>query len=157
MISTADILAMCDVADQLAGEAADLAADDALALLEAVQVAVAALKNAESYLKSRAITTIEQPILVGHTAYSKVAVTKQRPDQALIKRAVVSLAASPDEEGEAPTAGDAAQRAVDLMAAMYVSPSTLPKVGGLRAMNLELSDVCSDEHTGWDLKKTELP
>ncbi len=157
MIEVPDILAACDVADQLAREADDLSPEQALTLLEAVEAAEGALKNAAAFLRARALSQMEQPILVGSTAYSKVMDVKMRPRQLLIRGAVIDAASRPDENGEVPTAHEAATSAAEMMAALYVSPSTVPKTGGLKAIGIPYDDALTEEHTGWKIKKTELP
>lgn len=156
-ITFGDVYAICDVANQLANEADDLTADDAVRFLDAVAAAKKALGDAEAFLRARALTQIEQPIIVDGSAYSKVAAVKKRPDQALVQRKVVAIAAAPDENGELPPVVEAVERAVELMAGLYVSPSTVPKVGGVNALGLAIWDVVREEHTGWELKETKLP
>jgi hypothetical protein len=64
----------------------------------------------------------------------------------------------PDREtGELLTVPEAVDRAVDLMVGLYVSPSALPKVGGLKALGLTLDAVTREESDGYKLVATELP
>ena len=156
-ITTADLLAICDVADRLAEQAGDQTAEQAIRLIEAVDVAVNALQAAKTLLRSQAISNMEQPIVVDNVAYSKVLDLKKRPQHAIIRKAVISQASQPDENGEVPTVVDVAERVYDTMVALYVAPSTVPKVGGVKMLGLNFGDVIVEEHTGWTLTKTVLP
>mgnify|MGYP007024627778 FL=1 len=46
--------------------------------------------------------------------------------------------------------------AVRSMETLYVSPSTVPKVGWLKDHGLTAGDVTKEEHTGYELKKVDL-
>lgn len=155
-INIHDLQAISDVAKWLAEQADDLSADQAVELLTEARKAQEALKWAIEMLEARAIKTIEQPILVGRTAWSKVPSFKKRPDNNLILRVVAETSAAPDENGVIPTPLEAARTATDRMASLYVSPSTVPKVGGVKALGLNMADVTTEEHTKWTLKETEL-
>jgi hypothetical protein len=61
-----------------------------------------------------------------------------------------------DANGEVPTVTEVAEKVVRKMTALYVSPSTVPKVGGVKALGLEMDDVCRDEHTGFELRSTVI-
>jgi hypothetical protein len=102
------------------------------------------------------LNRIEQPVLVGRVVWSKTPVTKKRPNAPLVDRQVVRVAAHPDPDGVMPTAYEAAQAAVELMKALYVAPSTVPKVGGIKKIGLEYGEVINEEHTGYELKRTEI-
>lgn len=155
-INRADLQAIRDVAAALTEQSDSVTLEQAVILMREAKAAAATLRAAIDLLESRALSLIEQPVMVGNVVYSKKPEFKRRPDQTLIKRVVTEVAAAPDENGELPTAHDAATRAVATMAALYVSPSTVPKVGGVKALGLSMSDVCEEEHTGFTLSITEL-
>lgn len=155
-ITTADLAAIGDVAARLAEQSDSLSAQQAIELLGAAQLAAKALSIAMGLLEAQALKTLEQPIIVGGTAWAKKPTYKDRPDQTLIARVVTEKAAQPDANGEVPTAVDAAEAATKMMQALYVSPSTKPKVGGVTALGLRMEDVCAEEFVGHHLKQTEL-
>jgi hypothetical protein len=156
-ISIHDLEACGDVFDWLCENADGLSADNAIPLLEAAQQLQQKLKLAIDMLKAQALSGIEQPILVGSVAWSKKPSIKYRPDQTKIAKAVVAVAIEPDHDtGEMRDAETAAERAVRLMQTLYVSPSTVPKVGGVENLGLTMKDVTREDRTGWELKRTEL-
>lgn len=155
-VNVHDLEAVSDVAARLAEMADSLSAEQAITLLHSAERAMLALKIAVDMLEAQALGRLEQPIVVGHTAYSKKPSFKKRPDQRLIQRVVVEKASHPDVNGEVPTAFEAADAATKMMAELYVSPSTLPKVGGVQALGIEMQDVTAEEHTGFMLKQTEI-
>lgn len=158
-IGVGDLLAMKDVAEGLMDASTGLSAEQALVLLDAAQAAYKALGDAIAFLQSRAISQLEDnPVLIGRTAWSKVPAFKRRPNQAAIRQLVTDEAharALNKETGEIDPA-IAAVAAIALMEGLYVSPSTVPKVGGVKALGAEMEDVMRDEHTGFELKKVEL-
>jgi hypothetical protein len=151
-----DLEACGDVAAWLAEQSDSLSAEQAVEMLSEARKVHRAFALAIDMLETQALQLIEQPILVGHTAWAKKPVLKKRPRQGQIAATVEAMAARPDENGEFPPAFEVASKAVTLMAALYVSPSTLPKVGGVKALGLEMTDVVDEEHTGFELKATEL-
>jgi hypothetical protein len=156
-INAHDLEAIGDVADWLAEQADSLSAEQSVTMLAAARNAYAKLKTAIDMLEARALTTIEQPILVGRTAWSKKPEFKKRPHHALIQRTVVDMAVVPNHEtGELPDPRTAAETATKMMAALYVSPSTVPKTGGVKDLGLTVDDVTVEEHTGYTLKRTDL-
>lgn len=157
-IGVGDLLAMKDVAEGLSDVASTLSAEQAVTLLAAAEAAHKALGDAIAFLKSRAIDQIEQPILVGRTAWSKAPTYKKRPDQELIRATVVATAldeATDHATGEIDPR-EAVVVAVRSMETLYVSPSTVPKVGWLKDHGLTAGDVTKEEHTGYELKKVDL-
>jgi hypothetical protein len=156
-VDRSDLDACGDVFDWLAEHADELPPEKAIEMLEAAQNLQNKLKLAVDLLRSRALSTIEQPILIGRVAYSKKPQIKQRPDQTKIAGKVVRLAVCDAETGEKlDDTETVAERAVALMQSLYVSPSTVPKVGGIRNLGMTMQEVTREEHTGWELKRTEL-
>lgn len=162
-IGVADLLAMKDVADGLSDLSSSLSAEQSVVLLDAAREAHKALANAIAFLESRAIAQMEQPILIsdGHgntSAWSKKAEFKRRPDMPIIRRLVneVAIDAVLDRSTGEVSPSEAVAKAVALMEALYVSPSTMPKVGGVKELGVEFDAVFHDEHTGFTLKKVDL-
>lgn len=162
-IGVADLLAMKDVADGLSDLSSSLSAEQCVVLLDAAEEAHKALGDAIAFLKSRAIDQLEQPILVsdgaGNTsAWSKKATFKKRPDMPKI-RGLVNIAAydaAVDHETGEINPRDAVAKAVELMEGLYVSPSSMPKVGGVKELGVTFDEVFHEEHTGFQLQKVEL-
>lgn len=155
-IDRSDLDACGDVFDWLCENADSLSAEKAIEMLEAAQQLHGKLRKAIDMLETQALGLIEQPILIGRVAYSKTPAIKLRPEQNKIAGRVCDLASMPDANGEVLTAYDTAVVAVGLMKDLYVSPSTKPKVGGVKALGYNMADVTVEEHTGWELKRTEL-
>lgn len=153
-----DLEACGDVFDWLTENADALSADKAIEMLEAARRAETKLKAAISMLQSQAMQTMERrPIVVDNVVYSKRPAMKQRPELPKIITAVVEWASAPNRAtGEVPTAFEAATSAADAMINLYVSPSTVPKITGLKVLGLRLGDVTHKEHTGYELKRTVL-
>ena len=157
MIETPDILAAADVCQSLADEASDYDATRAINALQALAQLEAQVKAAKSELTERALRGLEQPILIGNTAWSKKLDTKKRPDQEMILGRLRKLLTKPDENGELPPVVESVDRAIDAMVDLYVTPSGLPKVGGLKAIGLTMEQVTREESNGYKLIATELP
>jgi hypothetical protein len=155
MISQPDILAAADVVAQLSEEADQFGAEDAIIMLQAVNRLLAIAKSCASNLEAQALVTLEQPILIGNQAWSKKPSMKRRPDLPKIAHRVADVAAY-DGNGEVRPAHDAAELAVKLMEKLFVSPSSVPKSGGVSALGYDMDDVTREEHTGFELKVVEL-
>lgn len=152
-----DLAACGDVFDWLYENADSLSAEKAIEMLEAAQQLHGRLRSAIHMLETQALKSIEQPILIGRVAYSKKPSIKKRPEQNKIAARVCDLASQPDmDTGEVGTTYDAAVAAVEMMRALYVSPSTQPKVGGVRNIGYKMDDVTTEERTGWELKRIEI-
>lgn len=115
------------------------------------------MKAAKSELTERALRGLEQPILIGNTAWSKKLDTKKRPDNDMILGRLRASLIRPDSQGELPTVEQAVNKAIDVMVDLYVSPSGLPKVTGLKRLGLTMDLVTREESNGYKLVATELP
>lgn len=151
-----DLEAIGDVAVWLAEQSDALSAEQAVELLSEARLVHKSLGLAIDMLEAQALRLIEQPILVGTTAWSKKPTFKKRPDRPKIMARVAQLAVADSDTGEIREPQAVADAAIKLMADLYVSPSTVPKVGGVTALGYKMDDVVSDEHTGFELKRTEL-
>lgn len=157
MIEIPDIDAATDVCQQLALEAVDFDATRAINALQALAGLEAQVKAAKSELTERALRGLEQPILIGNTAWSKKLDTKKRPDNDMILGRLRASLIRPDSQGELPTVEQAVNKAIDVMVDLYVSPSGLPKVTGLKRLGLTMDLVTREESNGYKLVATELP
>lgn len=155
MIERPDVQAAADVMQQLYNEADSLDAETAIDMLMATRALIVQCKAAESELSTRALRQLEQPRLIGDRVWRKVKKYTKRYDQERISGRVVTLAAV-DGNGEMLSAMDATQRAVRMMQALYVAPSTTPKTGGLKAVGFDLGDVMSEEFKEWALDDIKL-
>ena len=73
---------------------------------------------------------------------------KKRPDWGKIRSRVIARSLC-DEDGERyAIIEDAVETAVDLMMELYVSPSTTPKVGGVKRLGCSMDDLTVEEKTG---------
>lgn len=156
-ITPADILAAADVLQQAAKEAEGTGAAMAIPLLEALDQLDMQAKAARSELKTQAIRGLEQPLMLGNRVWRKVPSIKKRPEQERIANMVKKLAATPDPNTGELHAIESVDRAVAIMSALYVSPSAIPKAGGLRILGVYIDDVSNEENTGYDLAFVEIP
>lgn len=151
-----DLEAIGDIADWLIEASDGLPIDKTIELLEASLAATAKMKMACDMLQAQALAIIEQPVVIGKTVWSKKRIIKRRPNQSRIAAHVVVDATGIDQAtGEMRNSVEAAERAVNLMRALYVSPSTVPKTGGVEKLGLTMADVCENEHTGYELRRIE--
>jgi len=152
-----DIEAIGDVLDQIAEAADSLDAKESVEFMVALNAVNAKLKIAMTLCETQAKRTLDgQPIKVGDTLYVEKDTGKWRPDQSRIRARVVSMAAVDLATGEIVAGPIAAERAVDMMYQLFVSPSTMPKVGGLDYLGLDKRDVADWERTGTALEAVEL-
>lgn len=156
-ITVADLKAATDVLQQLVADAEGLGVTKAIPLLEALAELEAQAKAVRSELTTRAIRGLEQPLIIGNKVWRKSPKIKLRPDQARIGSLVRQLVVKPDDNGELPPVDAAVEATINIMSAMYVSPSTEPKVTGLKLIGKTVGDVCNEESNGYELKFQEIP
>lgn len=135
-VNRSDILAMIDVLNEL-GEVSDqLDASSAARMRGAIGQLKAKVTEVFQLLDSQLAKMLDgQPVEVDGAVFMVKDKQSYVPDQSSIARSVVRQAAV-DSNGEMCGAVEAAERAVRLMADLYVSASTEPKVGGLKALGL---------------------
>lgn len=131
-------------------------AAEALEVLDELLTVKRHLDAAISLVKSQAVKVLEQPAQIGDTIWFRQEAGKWRPDARRINAAVKEQAAIDMETGEIRDGLEAAETAIALMRALYVSPSSMPKTGGLEQMNLTKKDVATWERTGWELGSKEV-
>lgn len=152
-ITDGDLLAMLDVLEAI-GEASDTLDGPYAARMRAL-VAQVKTKAGEVFglLETRLMELTDgQAIVVDGEVFVKGDKVAYRPDWPVIRKAILATAL---RDGAA-TATDAAVTVVDIMQELYVSPSTKPKVGGLKKVGLNLSKAGRDEITGAELKVVKV-
>lgn len=156
-ITPPDILAGADVLHDLNESYDQLDPETAYRLLVATEELQVQVKAAISNLRQQLIQKIEQPITVDGKTISKSQQMKWRPRQAQIQQRVIDVCLGVIEEtGEVLPKEEAVALAVRLMGDMFVSPSTEPKVTGLREIGFtSLKKVADEEFTKWELNVEE--
>lgn len=153
MISKGDIAAIGDVVDQLTAEINDMDAAAAIGMSSALAEVKAKIELAVSLMKTRTLNVMDgQPIQIGSTLYAPKPTGKWRPEWRMVRSAVLKAALG----DELPTATEAAARAVDIMRDLYVSPSQVPKKGGLDHLGIDLPDIATWEKGVSDIRKIEM-
>lgn len=150
-ISTNDIAAFRDVLGDIDNGAGEMLLQQAIDMHSTLDATRLKLKATMDLVYTRILNLTKEPVRVdGGMAVSKPT-GKWRPVKARIREAVVMRSAY-DENGELiEDARAAAERAIDLMWAMYVSPSSVPKTTALEQMRLSKKDVLKWQHTGNEL------
>lgn len=156
-IGREDIAAFDDVLADLEDEADEMTLQRALDMHSTLEETGRKLKATISSIYTRVLNLTKEPVRVtgGMAVAQQTGKWRPRP-LAEIRRAVVARAAY-DQKGERiDSPEEAAARAFDLMAAMYVAPSTVPKTGALEEMGMTKKDVAVWKHTGHELKITPI-
>ena len=157
-INNADIDAAGDVMTTLNNEYDEMNAEQALDMLYHLEHLKATVDAAVSNVRSQALGKMElSPILVGDVVYKKSPDIKSRPIQDKILTLVIRHGQDAAKGRTGKAAIEAAVRAAaGMMSKLYVSPSTAPKVGGVKALGLNMGDVTVEEHTGWKLTRVDM-
>jgi hypothetical protein len=141
MITLGDIEAMYDVLDQLGEQSDQIAPEDAIKLRAALTMLKRKAEVTLGLLQTAVVkATEEQPA------------GKWRPNQSKIKSRVVTMSSFNPITGETfDNVHAAAERAVDLMYALFVAPKDMPKKSGLEQLHLVNDDVADWERTGTEI------
>lgn len=152
-VGLADIQAVGDVLDWLCEQSDNMSIEAAVEMVAALDALAKKVSMAKSLCETQAKKLLDgQPAKVGDKIIVEKATGKWRPNQARIKNVVLSRSLV-DDNGEREAEPDqAASRAIALMFSLYVSPSQMPKVGGLKELRLKNEDVADWERTGSELK-----
>lgn len=153
MISLSDLDAMLDVLGELLEQVDDMDAKQAILFRDKADDVRRKADEVKAFMNSRALTTLDgQPIRVGDNVYMPKPTGKWRTDHEKIKNLVAVRAFNkPDGSGfENPRT--AASKAVNMMYALFVSPSSVPKQGTLDQLGVDLKDFATYERTGKELK-----
>lgn len=125
---------------------------DHLAVLESIETE---LKAALSYTRGEMLRALEAgDVVVAGVTYSRKPKLKKRANHARVRVAVREKAlVDPSNNKPITTKGAAAavERAVQFMHEMYLSDSSLPKVGELKRHGIPYESVIGEEQTGWEL------
>jgi hypothetical protein len=154
-VTAADILAAVDILDDVGESSDSLTVEDAVVLLQAVEEVMAAARRAVGLLNTQLVATLESPRQFGNKVYEIVNDGKWRPEHGAVK-AAVKIASVVDANGELRHPTDAVERCMSLLYALYVSPSQMPKVGGLDALGLDKADVAEFDRAGRKVRVTEI-
>ena len=118
-----------------------------------------AVADAKSLVTTAQCNALEQGgRQVGTKFYQRVKKWKHTYDHRFVKHAIRDEAkafATDKASGEVDLRA-AVDKAVELAFDMYCSASTKPKVGKLKALNIEPSDVDTKEHIGWEVDVVDL-
>ena len=117
---------LCEQADQISG------VEEVMDVLEQLGLLAAAVRRAQSMVEAQAVSLLEQPVVISGRRYVKANEYKRRFEHERIAKLVADQALVYSTTGEIRSARDAVAKAVALMQAIYVSPSTDAKVGALR-------------------------
>lgn len=148
----ADIRSLADDVAVVAERSDSLAVKEAAEMMVALDVLASAVATAASLVRSRLVGLLAEPVLIDGRCWSRKADGRWKPQQYRVAESVVRRAAIADTDtGELRSPTEAANEAVRLMQSLYVSPSTMPKTGGLEALGLAKRDVASWDQTGWKL------
>ena len=140
--------------DNLVEGSEGLEAFECIDIEDAIATLGAAVSRAKSMVRTQLLAKLEEPVIVGGKVYSKVETGKVRPKHDVIRKAIIRHAAA-DEDGEMRDAHGAAERAVELTYALFVSPSTAPKVTPLEDVGLFKRQATRWERTGFDVAVTD--
>lgn len=150
MTTHPDLAAAGDVVRDLVETIDSLNPEQALALRTALEGVQAEVRTALSMLDSHLLNTLEQPAQVGDTVYMRKRTYKKRPLHDEIKRLLVNRSTVDLDTGELiDTPRAAAERAVALTYDLFVSPSTVPKVAGVKQLKADYGDVVTEEFDGY--------
>lgn len=157
MIQDPDIAAMADVLDGMAEDTDSLSVEAAVALRESVIELRRRAATLLGLIDTQLVSVLESPREFNGIRYSIVNDGKWRPMHSKIKAAVKRDAVAIDTEtGEMRSAAEAVDHAVETMYALFVSPSTFPKTGGLDDLSLDKGDVGRFEVSGRKVSTEEV-
>jgi hypothetical protein len=153
-INLHDIEAVGDVLDYVAEQSDSMEPDLAIQMINALNELERKLKMARSLCETQAKRTLEgKPIKVDGKVYAERDTGKWRPSQSRIRQAIVRNALADDQGRVVKSRQAVAERAVTIMYDLFVSPSTMPKVTGLKSLGLTNEDVADWDKTGTVLKE----
>jgi hypothetical protein len=147
------VLAATDVLADVDENTDSMGIEEAVAMREAVVALMSAARMTLSLIDTQLVNTLESPREINSMRYEvKKSDGKWRPDHMPVDAAVVR-ASFVDGNGEVRHPRDAAEEAVKLMADLYRSASTMPKVGALDKLGLKKWD-CATQEPGKPVLKT---
>lgn len=152
-----DILAAGDVLADLEELSDSLSVEDAVAYREAVTDLLTRVKTALGLIDTQLVNTLESPRPINGMLYEvRKSDGKWRPDHMLVDNAVKRVSWIDPETGEIFEGSEAVDRCMAIMADLYRSASTMPKVGALDKLGLKKWDVAEQEPGKPVLKVTPI-
>jgi hypothetical protein len=151
-----DIRAAIDVLVELQNDSDSLDIESAVAHREAVNELMTAVRTTLALIDTQLVSILESPREINGNRYEvRKSDGKWRPDHSKVQGAV-KKAAIVDDNGEVRDTYDAVDRAMIAMEDLYVSASTMPKVGALDRLGLKKWQVASQEPGQRVLKVTPI-
>lgn len=155
-ISIPDLLAYGDVLNDIAELVDGSSFRRLLELADALDEIARLQANVRSLVQTEMVKLAEEPVRVGETIFEASEQYKWRPNIGAIERAVIGRACFDDDGEHISNPEQVAQRAVQIMRELYVSPSTEPKAAGLALLGKSKPEVAERKATGkWELKATK--
>lgn len=152
-----DILAAADVLADLEELSDSLSVEEAVAYREAVTDLMTKVKTALGLIDTQLVSILEAPRPINGMLYEvRKSDGKWRPDHARVDAAVKRVSQIDPETGEMFKGGEAVDRCMAIMADLYRSASTMPKVGALDKLGLKKWDVAEQEPGKPVLKVTPI-
>ena len=152
-----DIRAAMDVLADVDENSDSLDVETAVAYREALQEMMGRLRMTLSLIDTQLVNVLESPRPINGNLYEvRKSDGKWRPDHMLVDNAVRRVSAIDPETGEMFKAGEALDRCIAIMADLYRSASTMPKVGALDKLGLKKWDVAEQEPGKPVLKVTPI-
>jgi hypothetical protein len=143
-----EIEAMRSVVDDIVGDVESFDVERALEMLQALQGMASHLRQAIGAVETHLCDVLESPREFNGKLYEIKNAGKWRPDHDEIKNRVRAASAVNAATGELIDRQTAVETAVDIMYDLFVSPSTMPKTGGLERLGLDKPDVADFERQG---------
>lgn len=137
-----DILAATDVVDDIAEQSDSFDPETTVGMLEAIGQLERSIRTAKSMLRTQLISQLESPKQIGSKIYAVVDEYKTRPEHEVIRARIISRAAGLDSIAAAAT------YVYDRMMALFVAPSSEPKTGGLKQLELSKKMATRQEFVG---------
>jgi hypothetical protein len=155
-VNVHDVEATTDVFAALAECSDTLDVDEAVAMRDALEDALTKGRIALALIDQQLVDRLESPRVINGRLFRTKPNGKWRPDQSKIRSRVIRRVATTDEGEVRPTLL-AVEEAVALMTELYVGPSDMPKVKGLRLLEVSKDDVAEFERTGMRLSIEAVP
>ena len=149
-----DVLASVDVLNDVDENTDSMGIEDAVAMREAVVSLMSAARMTLALIDTQLVNTLESPREINGMRYEvRKSDGKWRPDHSKVNNVVKTRAYIDPDTGEVLGSSTAAERAIAMMEDLYVSASTMPKVGALDKLGLKKWDV-ADQEPGKPVLKT---
>ena len=131
--------------------------ETAVAYREALQEMMGRLRMTLSLIDTQLVSVLESPRPINGNLYEvRKSDGKWRPDHSKVDNAVKRVSQIDPETGEMFKGGEAVDRCMAIMADLYRSASTMPKVGALDKLGLKKWDVAEQEPGKPVLKVTPI-